>query len=171
MVRRALMEKRTAKDVLDTIDAWEDDDAIDAEMERVLAMTREEREAELRAAGYDVEAEKAKARAWHEMAKRGDVTELRRLAIARLRERTEKGTAQKVLDAIDAWEDEDAIDAEMERVLAMTPEEIDRNLEAAGVDLEAEGSNADAALEAAKRGDVAELQRLAKARLRERKRG
>src|SRR5260370_42198608 len=97
MVRRAQMEKRTAKDVLDTIDAWEDDNAIDAEMERVLAMTPEEREAELRAAGYDVEAEKAKARAWHETAKRGDVTDLGRLAIARRRERTEEGTAPKAL--------------------------------------------------------------------------
>jgi hypothetical protein len=83
------------------------------------------------------------------------------------RAQMEKRTAKDVLDAIDAWKDEDAIDVEMERVLAMTPEEIDRNLEAAGVDLEAERANADAALEAAKRGDVAELRRLAKARLRE----
>ncbi|HEV3193038.1 MAG TPA: hypothetical protein VGY54_21170 [Polyangiaceae bacterium] len=165
------MKKRAATDVLDTIHASDDNSAIDAEMERILAMTPEEREAELRTAGYDVEAEKAKARAWHEMAKRGDMTELRRLAIARLRERTEKGTAQRVLDAIDAWKDEDAIDVEMERILAMTPEEIDRDLEAAGVDLKAERANAAAALEAAKRGDVAELRRLAKARLREGKRG
>jgi hypothetical protein len=55
------MVKRSADQVLDAIDAWEEDDAIDAEMERVLASTPEQREAELRAAGLDVEAERAKA--------------------------------------------------------------------------------------------------------------
>ena len=80
------MAKRAPEEVLDAIDAWADDDAIDAEMERILARTPAEREAELRAAGIDVEADKAKGLAWLEAAKRGDVTELRRLAIARLRD-------------------------------------------------------------------------------------
>jgi len=77
------MAKRSPEEVLDAIDAWTDDAAIDAEMERILAMTPAECEAELRAAGIDIEADKAKGRAWLEAAKRGDVTELRRLAIAR----------------------------------------------------------------------------------------
>jgi len=49
-------------------------------------MTPAECEAELRAAGIDVEADKAKGLAWLEAARRGDVTELRRLAFARLRD-------------------------------------------------------------------------------------
>jgi hypothetical protein len=65
-----------------------------------------------------------------------------------------KRTPQQVLDAIDAWEDEDEIDEEMERVLAMTPEEIDRDLEAHGVNLQAEHAKADAWLERAKRGEA-----------------
>ena len=49
---------------------------------------------------------------------------------------------------------EDEIDEEMERVLAMTPEEIDRDLEAHGIDLQAEHAKADAWLERAKRGEA-----------------
>jgi hypothetical protein len=73
------MAKRTPQKVLDAIDAWDDGDAdaqidahIDAEMERVLAMTPEQVEADLRAAGVDVEAEDAKARAAYEKAQRGE---------------------------------------------------------------------------------------------------
>src|SRR5260370_19746837 len=65
-----------------------------------------------------------------------------------------KRTPQQVLDAIDAWEDEDEVDEEMERVLAMTPEEIDRDLEAHGIDLQAEHAKADAWLAKAKRGEA-----------------
>jgi hypothetical protein len=53
---------------------WAEDDAIDAEMERVLAMTPEERENELRAAGVDVEADQAKGRDWRARAFPGEVT-------------------------------------------------------------------------------------------------
>ncbi|HEV3192927.1 MAG TPA: hypothetical protein VGY54_20615 [Polyangiaceae bacterium] len=69
------MAKRTAKEVLDAIDAWKGEDALDAEMESILAMTPEERERELEAAGYDVQAEKAKARVWREKARRGELSE------------------------------------------------------------------------------------------------
>jgi hypothetical protein len=80
------MTKRSPQQVLDAIDAWDEDDAIDAEMERVLAQTPEERENDLRAAGVDVEAERAKARAWREKATEGELTavaeEPQRVAIA-----------------------------------------------------------------------------------------
>src|SRR5579883_2320436 len=69
------MAKRTPQQVLDAIDAWDEDDIdaqIDAETERVLAMTPAQREAELRAAGMDVEAEKSKAREAHEKMQRGE---------------------------------------------------------------------------------------------------
>jgi hypothetical protein len=65
------MAKRSPQQVLDAIDAWDEDDAIDTEMERVLAQTAEERENDLRAAGVDVEAERAKAREWREKAAGG----------------------------------------------------------------------------------------------------
>ena len=62
------MSKRNPEDVLAEIEAWNDDGkqgvdeaAVDAEMERVLAMTPKQRERELRQAGIDVEAERAKA--------------------------------------------------------------------------------------------------------------
>jgi hypothetical protein len=55
------MAKRSPEEVLDALDAWDEDDAIDAEMERVLAMTPEGRESELRAAGVDLKAERVKA--------------------------------------------------------------------------------------------------------------
>jgi hypothetical protein len=73
------MAKRTPKQVLDAIDAWDDRDAdaqidahIDAEMERVVAMTPEQVEAELRAPGVDVEAEDAKAHVAYEKMQRGE---------------------------------------------------------------------------------------------------
>jgi hypothetical protein len=73
------MAKRTPQQILDAMDAWDEDDvdaqidaAIDAETERVLAMTPAQREAELRGAGVDVEAEKAKAREAHEKMQRGE---------------------------------------------------------------------------------------------------
>jgi hypothetical protein len=71
-MRRAVMAKRSPEQILDAIDAWDQDDAIDAEMERVLALAPEERERELLAAGVDVEAERAKAREWREKAAGGD---------------------------------------------------------------------------------------------------
>jgi hypothetical protein len=73
------MEKRAPRQVLDAIDAaidaWHDGDGdvdvdavvtkidadIDAEMETTLRLTREQIEADLRAAGMDVEAEKTRA--------------------------------------------------------------------------------------------------------------
>ena len=67
------MAKRSPQQVLDAIDAWDEDDAIDAEMKRVLARTPEERENDLRAAGVDVEAERVKAREWREKAAGGDL--------------------------------------------------------------------------------------------------
>jgi hypothetical protein len=66
------MAKRSPEEVLNAIDAWDQDDAIDEEMARVLAMTPEERESELRAAGVDVEAERVKAREWPERAGAGE---------------------------------------------------------------------------------------------------
>jgi hypothetical protein len=79
-----VMAKRSPQQVLDAIDAWDEDDAIDAEMERVLARTPAERENDLRAAGVDVEAERVKARAWREKAAGGDLPagEAQRAAIA-----------------------------------------------------------------------------------------
>jgi hypothetical protein len=68
-----MMAKRSPEQVLAAIDAWDEEDAIDAEMERVLAMAPEERESELSAAGVDVEAERAKARAWRERAAGGEL--------------------------------------------------------------------------------------------------
>jgi hypothetical protein len=80
------MEKRTPQQVLDAIDAaidaWGDGDGdvdvdavvakidaeIDAEMETTLRLTREQIEADLRAAGVDVEAEKARALEAHQNA-------------------------------------------------------------------------------------------------------
>lgn len=73
------MEKRAPRQVLDAIDAaidaWNDGDGdvdvdavvakidadIDAEMETTLRLTREQIEADLRAAGVDLEAEKTRA--------------------------------------------------------------------------------------------------------------
>lgn len=55
------MAKRSPEEVLQALDALDADDAIDAEMQRVLEMTPEEREDELREAGLDVEAERVKA--------------------------------------------------------------------------------------------------------------
>jgi hypothetical protein len=93
------MAKRNPEQVLGALDKWgkevppdeefeaqldaevdaqadaEFDAQVDAEMERVLAMTPEEREAELHAAGIDVEAERAKAREWREKAERGEIPE------------------------------------------------------------------------------------------------
>jgi hypothetical protein len=82
------MEKRPPKQVLDAIDAaidaWNDGDVdvdavvakidaeIDAEMETTLRLTRAQIEADLRAAGVDVEAEKAKALEACEQAQRGE---------------------------------------------------------------------------------------------------
>jgi hypothetical protein len=70
------MSKRTPEEVLNEIESWDDgesdpevDEAVDVEMARVLAMTPEERARELRAAGVDIEAERAKADAWLEKAK------------------------------------------------------------------------------------------------------
>lgn len=60
------MAKRTPEEVLDAIDAWDEDDAIDAAAEHVLAKTPEERDADLRGAGVDVAAEEKKAIAWRE---------------------------------------------------------------------------------------------------------
>jgi hypothetical protein len=67
------MAKRSPKQVLDALDAWDEDNAIDAEMERVLAMTPEQVENDLRTAGIDVEAERTKAREWREKAARGEI--------------------------------------------------------------------------------------------------
>jgi len=67
------MAKRSPKQVLDALDAWDEDNAIDAEMERVAAMTPEQIETDLRAAGIDVEAERTKAREWREKAARGEI--------------------------------------------------------------------------------------------------
>jgi hypothetical protein len=74
------MDKRIpqlSKDAID-IDAWDENDIdaaisqmdadIDADLARMLAMTAEQCEADLRAAGVDVEAEKAKAREAREKA-------------------------------------------------------------------------------------------------------
>ena len=58
------MTKRSPERILDAIEAWDDDDKVDAEMERILALTPEQRAEELRAAGVDVEAERAKAQEW-----------------------------------------------------------------------------------------------------------
>jgi hypothetical protein len=85
------MAKRNPEQVLAALDKWgkevpadaeldaqldaEFDAQVDAEMERVLAMTPEERDAELRAAGVDVEAERVKAREWRERAERGELPE------------------------------------------------------------------------------------------------
>jgi hypothetical protein len=77
------MAKRTPQQVLDAIDAWKGDEIdaeidaqtdaeLEAEMDRVLAMTPGQREAELRAGGVDVEAEKAKAREAYEKAQRAE---------------------------------------------------------------------------------------------------
>jgi hypothetical protein len=60
------MDKRSPEEVLKALDAWDEDDAIDAEMQRVAAMTPDELKEELRAAGVDVEAEQARARALYE---------------------------------------------------------------------------------------------------------
>ena len=73
------MAKRSPKQVLDALDAWDEDDAVDAEMERVLAMTPEERENDLRAMGVDVEAERSKAREWREKAARGEIPVIAKL--------------------------------------------------------------------------------------------
>jgi hypothetical protein len=45
----------------------------DAEMARTLALTPEELDNELRAAGFDVEAQKAKTLAWLEKLERGEI--------------------------------------------------------------------------------------------------
>jgi hypothetical protein len=69
------MKKRTPQQILDAIDAWNQPEIaaeIDAEMERVLAMTSEQVEVELRAAGVDVEADDAKGRDAYERAQRGE---------------------------------------------------------------------------------------------------
>jgi hypothetical protein len=81
------MAKRSPEEVLATLDAWDaqdaagddvaalDDAALDAEMERVLAMSQEDCERELREAGIDVEGEKAAGRDWREKAERGEIPE------------------------------------------------------------------------------------------------
>jgi hypothetical protein len=74
------MAKRSPEQILDALDAWDQDDAIDAEMERILARTPEERENDLRAAGIDVEAERTKAREWREKAARGEIPAIAKLA-------------------------------------------------------------------------------------------
>ena len=72
-----------------------------------------------------------------------------------------KRTPQQVLDAIDAWDDRDVdaqidahIDAEMDRVAAMTPEQVEAELRATGVDVEAEDAKAREAYEKAQRGEA-----------------
>jgi hypothetical protein len=79
------MAKRTPEQILAAIDAWDDDDSaegaiahdeVDAEAERVLAMTEEERERALRAAGVDVGREKENAVAWRTKAERGELPEI-----------------------------------------------------------------------------------------------
>jgi hypothetical protein len=49
------------------------DAAVEHEIERVCALTAEECERELRAAGFDVEAEKARAEEWLKQLERGEV--------------------------------------------------------------------------------------------------
>jgi hypothetical protein len=70
------MPRRTPEETLAAIEARADDD----EMESVLAMTPEERRAELRAAGFDLEAGNAKADALRAatLAASGAVTPIRR---------------------------------------------------------------------------------------------
>jgi hypothetical protein len=71
-----MMPRRTPEETLAAIAAHADDD----EMESVLAMTPEERRAELRAAGFDIEAGNAKADALRAatLAASGSVTPIRR---------------------------------------------------------------------------------------------
>jgi hypothetical protein len=70
------MPRRTPEETLAAVTAHADD----AEMESVLAMTSEERHAELRAAGFDVEAGNAKADALRmaALAASGSVTPIRK---------------------------------------------------------------------------------------------
>ncbi len=71
-----MMPRRTPEETLAAIEARADDD----EMESVLAMTPDERHAELRAAGFDIEAGNAKADALRAatLAASGSVTPIRR---------------------------------------------------------------------------------------------
>jgi hypothetical protein len=71
-----MMPRRAPEETLAAIEARADDD----EMESVLAMTPEERRAELRAAGFDIEAGNAKADALRAatLAASGSVTPIRR---------------------------------------------------------------------------------------------
>jgi hypothetical protein len=65
----------TARDPLDVLQALAamDERVMDAEIDRVLALTPEQLETELRDAGFDVEAEKAKAAEWLETLSRGEL--------------------------------------------------------------------------------------------------
>ena len=81
-----------------------------------------------------------------------------------------KRTPEQVLRAIDAWGGPETapeidaqidaeIDAEMERVAALTPEQVETELRARGVDVEAEDANALEAYEKMQRGEAPAPQR------------
>jgi hypothetical protein len=78
-----MSSKRTPEEILASIETSD----VDAEIERALAMSPEERRAELEGAGYDLKALDAKADAVHEAAARAAAGEARRKAEDQARKR------------------------------------------------------------------------------------
>ena len=66
-----MSRKRTPEEILASIE----EPSLDEEMDRVLAMTPEQRRAELEAAGFDLNELHAEADAWHEKMKQAGVEE------------------------------------------------------------------------------------------------